>query len=147
MRLVLGILAVGCEGREVSVGDAACADDPDGWWRGRLTRGRESLLCAVELQQTLLETGFFCREGFSVSFEVSLEIFLRCRCGGWQLCSFDGVEDVAETFDQFVQTEIICPVAEIGIWGQCVLPFIAFVPHNELFEIWEVGFEAARLIR
>jgi hypothetical protein len=144
--LLLRVLVVGCEGGEVSVGDAACADDSDGWWRGRLSRGRECLLCAVELQQALLETGLFCRKGFGVGFEVSLELFLRGRSGGWQLCSFDGVEDVAKTFDQFVQTEIICPVAEIGIWGQCVLPFVAFVSHHELFQIWKVGFEAARPI-
>ena len=65
----------------------------------------------MELQKALLETGFFRRKGIGVSFKVSLKIFLRCGSRGWELCGLDWIEDVAEAFDQFVQTKIVCPVA------------------------------------
>lgn len=122
--------------------DAARADDSDYWWRWRLACGGKGLLCAVELQQTLFEARFSGREAVRIGFEVSLEVFLRCRGRGWEFCGLGGIENVAESVDDLLQTSIIGTATDIGFCGETVLPFVTLESYHQLLETGEVGFQA-----
>jgi hypothetical protein len=134
------------EGSEMVMANATRAYDSDDWRRRRLACRGESLLCAVKLQQPLFEAGFIGWESVRVGFEVALEVFLRRRCRGWKFCGLYGVEDVTQSFDHFIQTQIFGPVAKVGFNGEGMLPLVTFVPHHQLFEKREIGFETAILV-